>query len=70
MGPTSPLLPPQPSKHLPGTFILAPEQPLGSRGTYQDVDQDQLRRVSALLVEHLLHAGLGGIRLKPTAVAV
>lgn len=34
------------------------------------MDQDQLCRVSALLVEHLLHTGLGGIGLKPTAVAV
>lgn len=65
-----PLLPPQPCKHLPGTFILAPEQSLGSRGAYQDVDQDQLRLVSALLMEPLLHTGLRGIRLKPTAVAV
>lgn len=42
MGPTSPLLQHQPCKGLPGTFALALEQPLGSRGTYQDVDQDQL----------------------------
>lgn len=50
--------------------MLAPEQPLDSRETYQDVDQDQLCWIPALLVEHLLHAGLRGIRLKPTAVAV
>ena len=70
LGPTSPLLQHQPCKGLPGTFILAPAQPLRSGWTYEDVDQDQLRRVSALLVEPLLHTGLGGIRLKPTAVAV
>lgn len=50
--------------------MLAPEQPLDSRETYQDVDQDQLCWIPALLMEHLLHAGLRGIRLKPTAVAV
>lgn len=50
--------------------MLAPEQPLDSRETYQDVNQDQLCWIPALLVEHLLHAGLRGIRLKPTAVAV
>lgn len=50
--------------------MLAPEQPLDSRETYQDVDQDQLCWIPALLIEHLLHAGLRGIRLKPTAVAV
>lgn len=50
--------------------MLAPEQPLDSRETYQDVDQDQLCWIPALLVEHLLHAGLRGIGLKPTAVAV
>lgn len=70
MAPTSPLLPPQPCKRLPGISIFTPEQRLGCGQTYQDVDQDQLRWVSALLVEHLLHAGLRGIRLKPTAVAV
>lgn len=70
MGSTFPLLPPQPCKCLPGTFMLAPEQPLNSRETYQDVDQDQLCWIPALLMEHLLHAGLRGIRLKPTAVAV
>lgn len=50
--------------------MLAPEQPLDSRETHQDVDQDELCWISALLMEHLLHAGLRGIRLKPTAVAV
>lgn len=60
----------QPCKGFPGTVIFAPEQSLGSRGTYQDVDQDQLRWVSTLLMEPLLHAGLRGIGLKPTAVTV
>lgn len=50
--------------------MLAPEQALDSRETYQDVDQDQLCWIPALLVEHFLHAGLRGIRLKPTTVAV
>lgn len=39
-------------------------------GTYQDVHQEQLGWVSALLVEHLLHAGLRGVGLEPAAVSV
>lgn len=39
-------------------------------GTYQDVHQEQLGWVSTLFMEHLLHTGLGGVRLKSTAISV